>query len=314
MAEQQRTNANDTGDGGAGGGGTVSECVSMPRKLREAMDAGRLVLAPGCYDALGALLAQRHGFGAVYMSGLAVTASLLARPDLELLGMSEMVRQAELIASAVNIPVIADADTGYGGLANVERTTRAYADANVAAIHLEDQASPKRCGQMAGVRLIDEGAMKAKLQVALEARGDSGMLIIARTDAFKAVGVDEAIRRANAYAEVDPDLLFVDGVLKAADFEQVRRRVEGPLLASIVELNAPAQTTAKQLEDMGFAVAVYALSGILATAGALNRLMDGIRQRGSTDDAFEQMMTYGDLNETLGIRHFNEMWDRYATR
>ena len=149
--------------------------------LGQVLAAGSVVVAPGCYDSLSARLAERHGFDAVYMSGLAVTASLLARPDLELLGMTEMVRQASLMSSAVDIPVIADADTGYGGLANVERTTLAYMQAGVAAIHLEDQASPKRCGHLAGVRLLEAEQMLAKLQTAIEARADGNMLIIARS-------------------------------------------------------------------------------------------------------------------------------------
>ena len=284
----------------------------MPQVLRDALDAGRLVVAPGCYDALGARLAEIHGFPAVYMSGLAVTASQLARPDLELLSMDEMVRQAGLMASAIGIPIIADADTGYGGLANIERTTRAYAQAGVAAIHLEDQANPKRCGQTSGVRLIDEGAMATKLEAALEARGQSGLLIIGRTDAFKVAGIEEAIRRARAYAEAGVDLIFVDGVTRSEDFARVRREVDGRLMASIVEIDAPAATTAAQLEEMGYSVAAYAISGILAAAGALDRLMAHIRDQGSTDQSFPHMTTYSALNQALGIEHFNALWDRYS--
>ena len=284
---------------------------TMPHVLREALDVGRLIVAPGCYDSLGARLAELHGFPAVYMSGLAVTASQLARPDIELLTMDEMVRPAGLMASAIGIPVIADADTGYGGLANVARTTQAYAQAGVAAIHLEDQASPKRCPQMGGVRLIDEGAMTAKLQVAVEARGDTGMLVIGRTDGFKAVGLDEAIRRANVYAEVGVDLIFVDGITRSEDFHQVRQDVEGRLMASIVEIDAPALTSAAELEAMGYSIAVHALSGILATSGALSRLMDDIKVHGNTDRSYEHMMTYSALNETLGVECFNALWDRF---
>jgi 2-methylisocitrate lyase-like PEP mutase family enzyme len=280
--------------------------------LREALEAGTFVVAPGCYDALSARMAEKHGFGAVYMSGLAVTASLLARPDLELLGMAEMVRQAELIASAVNIPVIADADTGYGGLANVDRTTRAYQQAGVAAIHLEDQASPKRCGQTAGVKLIDAGAMAAKLRVAVEARGDGDMLIIGRTDAFRVDGIDEAIQRANLYAETGVDLLFVDGIGLPDDFRRVRDGVKGRLVASIVEVNAPARTRAGELKAMGYSIAIHAISSILATAGALDRLMADIRENGHTDKSVESMMSYRALNDTLGMEFYHKMWDRFG--
>ena len=278
--------------------------------LRDALQAARFVMAPGCYNSLGARLAERHGFEAVYMSGLAVTASLLARPDLELLGMAEMVRQASLIASAVRIPVIADADTGYGGLANVERTTWSYMQAGVAAIHLEDQVSPKRCGHLAGVRLIEPEQMLAKLQTATEARGDGDMLIIARTDAFKVAGLDEAIRRAKLYAAVRPDVLFIDGVTEPRDFRQVRQSLEGPLMASIVEIDGPAKTSARQLEQMGYSIAIFALSAIQASAGALDRLMAEIKSQGSTDRSFEGMMSYSILNKVLGIEHYHTLWDR----
>jgi len=285
---------------------------TTPNALREALDAGRFVVAPGCYDALSARLAEAHGFGCVYMSGLAVTASLLGRPDLELLGMAEMTRQAELIVAAVNIPVIADADTGHGGLSNVERTTRAFQQAGVAAIHLEDQASPKRCGQTSGVRLIEADAMVAKLRVAVEARGDDSLLIIGRTDAFRVDGVAEAIRRANLYAQTGVDLLFVDGVSLPEDFRRVRDGVQGRLVGSIVEVNAPARTRAEDLQAMGYSVAIHPISSILATAGALDRLMAGIRKTGHTEDLFEAMMSYGALNSVLGMESYHRMWNRFS--
>ncbi len=282
------------------------------KALRAALAAGRFVTAPGIYDALGARLAEAHGFPAVYMSGLSVTASLLGQPDLELLGMEEMVRQAGLIASSVGIPVIADADTGYGGLANVERTTRAFVQAGVGAIHLEDQASPKRCGHLGGVRLIAVDAICAKCAAAVATRGEASMLIIGRTDAAKAAengGMDEAIRRGKAISQTGVDLTFVDGLTERDDFARVRDEVEGPLLASVVEIDAVAQTKAADLQEMGFAVAIFALSGILATAGALNRLMAGLARDGDTDVAFNEMMTYSELNEHLGIAHYRELWD-----
>jgi len=284
--------------------------------LREAVESSRFIVAPGIYDALGARLAERHGFPAVYMSGLAVTASLLGRPDLELLGMEEMVRQAGLIASAVDIPVIADADTGYGGLGNVERTTRAYMQAGVGAIHLEDQASPKRCGHLGGVRLIDAGEMCAKYETAVAVRGDASMLIIGRTDAFKAAkggGLDEAIRRAKRIARTGVDLIFVDGLARRDHFQRVRDEIEGRLLASVVEIDTPAQAKAEELRRMGYSVVIFALSGILSAAGALKRLMSCLADSGDTDKMFPDMMTYTELNEHLGIEHYQQLWDRYVT-
>ena len=291
--------------------------TASPNALRAAIENRQFVVAPGIYDALGACLAEQHGFPAVYMSGLAVTASLLARPDLELLGMEEMVRQAGLIASAVNIPVIADADTGYGGLANVERTVRAYMQAGVAAIHLEDQASPKRCGHLGGVRLISVGEMCAKYELAVAARGNNSMLVVGRTDAFKAAeggGLDEAIRRGQRIAQTGVDLVFVDGLTQPDHFKRVRDEVEGRLLASVVEIDMPAKTKAAALREMGYSVAIFALSGVLTVAGALASLMASLAEDGDTDAAFPKMMTYSELNRHVGIEHYHRLWDQYSQK
>ena len=280
--------------------------------LRGLLDQGRFVTVPGIYDALGARLAERHGFPAVYMSGLAVTASLLGRPDLELLGMEEMVQQARAIATSVTIPVIADADTGYGSLGNVERTTRAYVQAGVGGIHLEDQASPKRCGHLGGVRTIAVNEMRAKYELAVATRGDASMLIIGRTDAAKAEqegGLDEAIRRGKKIAETGVDLTFVDGLTQPDDFRRVRDEIDGPLLASVVEVDERAPTKAAELEAMGYAVAIFALSGVLAAAGALDRLWASLAASGDTDGEFDAMMAYSELNRHLGIGHYQKLWD-----
>ena len=230
--------------------------------------------------------------------------------------MAEMTHHAALIATSIGIPVIADADTGYGDVANVERTTEAYVQSGVAAIHLEDQASPKRCGHLGGVRLIDDRAMVAKLQVAIEARerGKSGMLIIGRTDAFKACNLKEAIRRANLYKETGVDILFVDGLTRTEDFRQVRKNVDGRLMGSIVEIDIPAQVRVEDLEAMGYSIAVFALSGIQTAAGALDRLMRDIKAHGDTDRSFQTMMTYTNLNACLGIEHFNSLWNRFYSK
>jgi len=266
------------------------------------------------YDALGARLAELHGFPCVYMSGLSVTASLLARPDIELLGMEEMVRQAGLIASAIRIPLIADADTGYGGPGNVERTVRAYAQAGVAAIHLEDQASPKRCGHLGGARLIPADEMCARYELAVDVRDNDDMLVIGRTDAFKVPGqgLDEAVRRGRLIAATGVDLVFVDGITEPDHFKRVRDEVEGKLLASVVEIDAPARTKADALREMGYSAVLFALSGIQAAAGALERLMASLAERGDTDAMFPGMMTYTELNRSLGIEHYHRLWDKYG--
>jgi 2-methylisocitrate lyase-like PEP mutase family enzyme len=287
---------------------------AQSNSLREALELKRFVTAAGVYDALGARLAEVNGLQAVYMSGLSVTASLIARPDLELLGMAEMVRQAALITSAVSIPVIADADTGYGGLSNIERTVQSYRQAGVAAIHLEDQASPKRCGHLGGVRLIPEREMRARYECAVESNNGSTMLIIGRTDAFKAQehgGLDEAVRRAKIIARTGVDVIFVDGLIEKEHFRRVRDEVGGYLLASIVEIDKPASVKVSDLEEMGYSIAVFPLSAILAATKAIESIMKRIARDGDTGGEFDNMTTYSELNFRMGIEKYHQLWNRH---
>lgn len=186
-------------------------------QLRAQIEAGRIVEAPGAYDALSARLVERAGFPAIYLTGFGATAARLGEPDLGLLTQTEMTTHARDMVRAVRVPVIADADTGYGGPSNIERTVREHVQAGVAAIHLEDQALPKRCGQMAGVRLVDARESERRLRCALAARGGAELLVIARTDALPAAGIAEAVDRARRYQDAGADLVFVDGIKTLAD-------------------------------------------------------------------------------------------------
>lgn len=185
--------------------------VSGPARLRELL-AGDLVVAPGAYDALSARLVEAAGFPAVYMTGFGTTASLLGRPDVGLLTMTEMVQAASRIRSVVEVPVIADADPGYGNALNVIRTVREYEAAGVAAIHLEDQVAPKRCGHLEGKRVVPASTMADRLRAAVAARSDPDFLLIARTDARAVEGLDAAIDRARRYREAGADMLFVEAL------------------------------------------------------------------------------------------------------
>ena len=180
------------------------------QRLKQLLDTGHIVQAPGAYDALSARLVERAGFEAIYMTGFGATAARLGQPDIGLLSQTEMTTHARDMVRAVRVPVIADADTGYGGPSNIERTVHEYVQSGVAAIHLEDQVAPKRCGQMAGIRLIDARENERRLRCAIAARGDAPLLVIGRTDALPAIGLDEAVARAKRYqdAGVD-DLTFV---------------------------------------------------------------------------------------------------------
>lgn len=279
----------------------------------QALIAGEdLVMAPGAADALTARLIECAGFPAVYMTGFGATASLTGCPDVGILTQTEMTTHARNLVRAVNVPVIADADTGYGGPANIERTVREYLQAGVAAIHLEDQAAPKRCGHMVGVKLVSVAEMTGRLRCAIEARGDGEMLIIGRTDALAAVGRDEAIRRALRYREAGADLVFVDAMKSIADAEAVAREVPGPLMISLVEGYETARLRPQDLKCLGYSLALYPLSALFAAKRAVREVLDGLRRDGTTLASAGRMATYAEFSAVVRLDHFRSLDDRFG--
>ena len=244
--------------------------MNQASQLRRLLQAGEIVMAPGAPDSITARLVQKAGFPAVYMTGFGATASRLGTPDIGLLTQTEMTGHARDMVRAVDIPVIADADTGYGGPSNIHRTVREYLQAGVAAIHLEDQVAPKRCGQMAGIRLMDAEENVRRLRAAVESRGDGDLLIIGRTDALPAAGIDEAVRRAKLYQQAGIDLVFVDGIKTVEEVEAVARAVPGPKVVSLVDGTPAAALTAAQLQGMGFAVVFYAVTALFTAVRAVS--------------------------------------------
>lgn len=241
--------------------------------LNALLESGRIVRAPGAYDALSARIVEQAGFPAVYMTGFGATAARLGQPDIGLLTQTEMCTHARDMVRAVQVPVIADADTGYGGPSNIARTVDEYIQAGVAAIHLEDQVAPKRCGQMAGIRLIDAHENERRLRCALAARGTRPLLVIGRTDALPAVGIDEALDRARRYQDAGVDLVFVDGIKKIAEVEAVARGLQGPKVVSIVDGNETTALTAADLQQMGFSIVFHAVTALFAAARAVQQAM-----------------------------------------
>lgn len=259
--------------------------ASPSARLRALIASGEIVMAPGAPDSINARLVEQAGFPAVYMTGLGATASRLGTPDIGLLTQTEMTEHARNMVRATGIPVIADADTGYGGPSNIHRTVREYVQAGVAAIHLEDQIAPKRCGQLAGIRLIDAEENARRLACAVEARGDDDMLIIGRTDAIGSLGPDEAIRRARLYRQAGVDLVFVDGIKTVAEVEAVAKGVEGPKVVSIVDGNETVKLTAADLQAMGFSVALYAVTALFSATRAVADAMAALKRDGTPADA-----------------------------
>ncbi len=280
-------------------------------QLRQQLASGRIVRAPGAYDALSARIAEQAGFPALYMTGFGATAARLGQPDIGLLTQTEMCTHARDMVRAVQVPVIADADTGYGGPSNIARTVDEYIQAGVAAIHLEDQAAPKRCGQMAGIRLIDARENERRLRCALAARTGRPLLVIGRTDALPAVGVDEALDRARRYQDAGVDLVFVDGIKKIAEVEAVARALPGPKVVSIVDGNETTALTAEVLQQMGFSVVFYAVTALFAAAHAVQRAMATL----ATDDTPRDVAgtSYPDFTRIVGLTAHQQLDEHFGT-
>ena len=254
--------------------------MSATLVLKARLTKPEIVAAPGAPDSLTARLVQQTGFDAVYMTGLGATAVRLGTPDLGLLTQTEMADHARNMVRAVDIPVIADADTGYGGPLNICRTVEEYLQANVAAFHLEDQAAPKRCGQMAGIRLTPADEAALRLKAAVTTRGRNDLLIIGRTDALPVSGINEAVDRAKRYQDAGIDLAFVDGVKTRAEVEAIATRVAGPKVVSLVDGTDAAALNRNDLQDMGFDIVLYAVTALFAQARASAAALTALKSSG----------------------------------
>jgi len=281
--------------------------MKAAQDLRGLLAAGRLVQAPGAPDPLTARLVERAGFPAVYMTGFGATATRLGQPDLGLMTQTEMTGLARDMVRATALPVIADADTGYGGIANLVRTIEEYCQSGVAAIHIEDQTLPKRCGQLSGVSLVAADEQARRLRAALRARGDHPMLVIGRTDALGVHGLDEALDRARRYLDAGVDLVFVDGVKTIAQAEGIARGLDAPKVLSVVDGNETAALTAARIEELGFDLVFYALSTLFSAARAIADTLDALRRDGSTIGRAGDMMSYEEFAEVVDLARYQRL-------
>lgn len=282
----------------------------MAKALKARLAQPGILAAPGAADALTARLVRNAGFGAVYMTGLGATATRLGVPDLGLLTLTEMADQARNLVRAVDIPLIADADTGYGGPLSIRRTVQEYLQAGVAALHLEDQQSPKRCGQLAGIRLLEAPEAALRLKAALAARGDAPMLIIGRTDALPALGMAEALDRARRYQDAGVDLVFVDGIKTRAEVEAVARGLDGPKVVSIVDGTDAASLSLADLDAMGFSLALYAVTALFAAARAASDALRDLHGTGQPPAA-GQSMTYAGFCQAVDLEAHQDFAHRF---
>ncbi|MFQ6018139.1 MAG: oxaloacetate decarboxylase [Kiloniellaceae bacterium] len=276
---------------------------SLAARLRR----GEFVAAPGVFELISARIADRIGFPALYMTGYGTVASYLGLPDAGLASYSDMVDRVARICGATETPVIADADTGYGGLLNVQHTVRGYEQAGAAAIQLEDQEFPKKCGHTPGRRVVPIADMVAKIEVALAARQSRDFLIIARTDARTEHGLDEALRRGEAFAEAGADIIFIEAPESAEEMRAIARALrDKPLLANIVEGGKTPVLTAKELKEIGYAMAIFPATAFLATAATLRSVYEHISREGSSRGVKNPLYDFEAFGKLMG---FEAVWD-----
>ncbi|HEY2638192.1 MAG TPA: isocitrate lyase/PEP mutase family protein [Solirubrobacteraceae bacterium] len=283
------------------------------RRLRELLAADEPVIAPGAYDALSARLVEAAGFAVVYMTGFGTTASLIGRPDVGLLTQTEMTDNAGRMAGAVGVPVVADADTGYGNPINVVRTVAEYERAGVAGIHLEDQVSPKRCGHLSGKEVVPAADMVAKLRAAAAARTDPDFVIIARTDAIATDGVPAAVERAHAYAEAGADALFVEAPRTEDEIEEVAAALAGtPLVFNLVPGGRTPPMPVPRLGELGFRLILYPVTTLLAATAAMRGVLGVLRAEGEPPEDDDDV-SFDEFVEFIGLGEISELERRFGS-
>lgn len=286
--------------------------MEQRKTLKKLLNAKEILVAPGAHDALTAKVVEKCGFQAVYMTGYGQAASALGKPDIGLLCMSEMLDRARKMVSTVKIPVIADGDTGFGNAVTVMRTVEEYEAAGVAAIQLEDQIAPKRCGHMAGRRVVSMEEMVGKVQAAVAARQDPDFCIIARTDARTSLGIEEAIRRAKAYEQAGADIIFVESVETVEEMQRVHQEIKAFTLANMVEGGRTPLLNNKELEKIGYSLVIYPTASTYVTAKAMFELMNKLKQDETTATSMDEMITFSSFNELVGLGDFGAVEDLYV--
>ena len=288
----------------------MGAATTTTSRFRQMLQEPGIIVAPGAYDCLTATIIQQAGFPAVYMTGAGTSVARLGYPDLALATMTEMLANATDIVSTVDLPVIADADTGYGGILNVQRAVRQYQRTGVAAIHIEDQEFPKRCGHLDNKRVIPEADMVQKIRAAVEARTDPDFTIIVRTDALAVTGWDDSMRRCQAYIEAGADLLFIEALQTPEQAERAVRSFDVPLLYNFVETGKSPLIPVAELEQLGFKIVIFPVSALLTVCRAVADVMRQLKQRGTTSHLLDRMVS---IEECFNIVGLNEMLSQDAS-
>ncbi len=280
--------------------------------LRSLLRQPGIIVAPGAYDCLTAKIIEQEGFPAVYMTGGGTAVTRVGKPDLGFTTLSEMLASASAITSTIAVPLIADADTGYGGALNTYRTIREYEKAGVAALHIEDQAFPKRCGHLDGKEVVSIAEMSTKIRAACEARSDDDFVMIVRTDALAVTGLDDTLRRCVAFAEAGADVLFVEALRTQEDIDRVRREVDLPLLYNFVEHGKSPLIPVPELEALGFKMVIFPGSIMLSVCTLARRILREIRQHGTTASLTGDMVSVVDFFEIMGLQELLDLDQKWA--
>ncbi len=275
--------------------------VRRTTRLKTLIDAPDILVMPGIHDALGARLAEAAGFSAITAGGYGATATLLGRPDSSQLAVTELAEMYSRYCDATELPLLADADTGFGNVTNVARTVRLYEKAGVAGLFIEDQVFPKRCGHMAGKAVVPVAEWLAKIKAALDAREDPDLVIMARTDALAVNGIDDAIARARLAHEAGADLFFIEAPTSVEQMRRIVSEVPGPCLANDVETGLSPLLSADELQDIGYAAVVFPVAATYAVAFALRELFRTIRETGTSAGALPRMLAFDEFNELVGL-------------
>jgi methylisocitrate lyase len=278
--------------------------ASPGQRLREAWSA-RPIAIPGVFNALVARVAERLGFQAIYLSGGALSAAA-GVPDVGLLTLTECIEQARIITQATPLPLLCDADTGFGEALNVERTVRQFEAAGVAGIHLEDQQLPKRCGHLSGKQLVAPEEMAAKVRAAVAARRDPGFVIVARTDARGVTGFDDAMRRARTYVEAGADAIFPEALESVDEFTAFALAVPGPLLANMTEYGRSPNVNFETLASMGYRMVLYPLTAFRVAMRAAQRALAELLEHGHQRDLLPDMLTRAELYDLLNYEDYEQ--------
>jgi len=283
----------------------ASPSTSPGERFRQSLSQGCIAI-PGVFNSLTARMAQRAGFKALYQSGAALSAGLAAVPDVGLITQTEFADQARYLTQAVAVPVISDADTGFGEALAVERTVELFEGAGLAGLHLEDQSLPKRCGHLSGKSLVSREVMAAKIRAAVAARRDAGFVVIARTDARAVAGIDDAVDRAKAYLDAGADMIFPEALESAAEFERFAREIPAPLIANMTEFGKSPLLSIDQLANMGYRGVLFPVTLFRAAMKTVETALARLAAEGTQANFIDTMQTRAELYDLLGYTEFDE--------